>query len=88
MITASVCGTCDSCEETLSGLDAKIIGISDNRLYNIRYELNREVDYGMFALYSFYKRVLGDICSGSDCDCYGEQADKDRIIERIKILTA
>lgn len=87
-MTLSNCGTCDSCEDTIAALDSKIIGVADNRLYNIRYELNRKVDYGVFALYSFYKGVLRDICSGSDCDCYGEQLDKDKIIERIKILTA
>ena len=87
-MTLSPCGTCDSCEDTIAALDGKIIGVADSRLYNIRYELTRKVDYGMFALYSFYKRVLGDICSGSYCDCYGEQPDKDKIIERIKIPTA
>ena len=87
-MTLSPCGTCDSCEDTIAALDGKIIGVADSRLYNIRYELTRKVDYGMFALYSFYKRVLGDICSGSHCDCYGEQPDKDKIIERIKIPTA
>ena len=87
MISSS-CGPCEACEDTLSRLNAKLTGVADNRLYNVRYELNRNVDYGAYLLYRFYKQILSDICSDTDCDCYGTDTDKAKIIERIKILTA
>lgn len=64
------CTTCETCEDTLSGLNSKLISIVDKRLYNIRYELNRKVDYALFSLLMFYKGVLTDICNDQDCDCY------------------
>jgi hypothetical protein len=84
----SPCGPCDSCEDTLAGLNAKVISIADSRLYNIRYELGRPVDYPLFTLFRFYREVLKDICNEADCDCYGTDVEKAKIIERIKILTA
>jgi len=64
------CTTCESCQDTLEGLNSKLISIVDKRLYNVRYELNRNVDYPLARLLSFYKVVLSDICDGADCDCY------------------
>lgn len=87
MITGA-CAICESCEATIAAINNKIAAIADNRLYNIRYELGRIVDYPMFTLLAFYKKVLKDICTDSDCDCYGTEEDKVKIIERIKILTA
>lgn len=84
----SPCGPCDSCEDTLAGLNAKVISIADNRLYNTRFELGRKVDYPLFTLFRFYRGILKDICAESDCDCYGTDEEKAKIIERIKILTA
>lgn len=61
---------CSSCEELLTELNYKLTNIGDNRLYNIRYELNREVDYELFTLLIFYKKILTDICKDEDCGCY------------------
>lgn len=94
------CLTCDTCEDTLEGLNSKLISIVDKRLYNIRYELNRPVDYALARLLSFYKPILSDICNGTDCDCYtipenvvpvttsATLLSKENIIEHIKILIA
>lgn len=86
-MTLSPCGPCDSCEDTLAGLNAKIVSIADNHLYNVRFELVRPVDYPLFTLLRFYKSVLKDICADADCDCYGTDVEKAKIIERIKLLT-
>ena len=64
------CTTCEACEEILGRLNTKLIAIGDARLYNIRFELGREVDYDLYKLLLFYKGVLTDICDGNDCDCY------------------
>lgn len=64
------CQTCESCEDTINAINNALIRIVDKRLYNIRYELNREVDYGLFKLLTFYKQVVQDICDEVDCDCY------------------
>lgn len=69
MQNQSNCGTCVPCD-SLADLNSKIISIADNRLYNIRYELNRHVDYELFKLLVFYKGVAEDICDGIDCGCY------------------
>lgn len=61
---------CSSCEDVLKTLDYKIISIVDKRLYNVRYELNRDVDYALAKLLIFYRGVLSDICADADCDCY------------------
>lgn len=82
----SDCSTCESCFEILDKLNGKIANIGDTKLYNIRYEMNRDIDYKKFALLSFYKEVLYNICNDSDCDCYGY--DTEDILERIKILLA
>lgn len=70
MLGSKDCQTCDSCEDTLRDLDFKLISIADKALYNTRYELNREVDWSLFSLLTFYKQVLTDICDDADCDCY------------------
>lgn len=64
------CSTCESCEDTLKGIDYKLISITDKLLYNTRFELNRVVDRDLFRLLSFYKEVLSDICDDEDCGCY------------------
>ena len=64
------CTTCQSCEDTLKSLNYKISSISDKLLYNTRFELGRPVDKDLFRLLQFYKGVLEDICSDSDCGCY------------------
>lgn len=64
------CTTCEACEEILGRLNAKLIAIGDTRLYNIRFELGRKVDYDLYKLLLFYKKVLTDICNEDECDCY------------------
>lgn len=64
------CTTCESCEDTLGGLNSKLISIADKSLYNVRYGLNREVDYALFKLLIFYKGVLESICDDDNCNCY------------------
>lgn len=53
--------SCNDCD-VIDALNNKICSIADKRLYNIRYELNREVDYGLYHLLSFYKEMLEGIC--------------------------
>lgn len=64
------CSTCQTCEDTLKGVDNKLISIADKLLYNSRFGLNRDVDRDLFRLLSFYKGVLTDICNDEDCGCY------------------
>jgi len=64
------CSICETCEDTLKGIDYKLISIVDKLLYNTRFELNRVVDRNLFKLLSFYKEVLEDICDDEDCGCY------------------
>lgn len=70
MSLSSNCTTCDSCEDILRGINAKLTSIADNLLYNTRYELNREVDRDLFTLLVFYKQVAEDLCNDEDCGCY------------------
>ncbi len=80
------CSTCASCKDVLSELDTKLISIADKSLYNARYELNREVDYDLYKLIMFYKKVGTDICNDNNCNfCYGYNTDE--VIEKIKILS-
>ncbi len=64
------CTTCEACEDTLGGLNSKLISIADKSLYNTRYGMNSEVDYALFKLLVFYKEVLESICDDDNCDCY------------------
>ena len=69
MSLKSNCNTCDICD-LLVDLNQGLINIADARLYNIRYELDRPVDYEKYRLIKFYKRVAQDICNNADCGCY------------------
>ena len=64
------CSTCESCNDTLTGINYKLVSIVDKALYNFRFELNREVDKDLFKLLIFYKEVLESICDDEDCGCY------------------
>lgn len=83
------CTTCESCSDTLAGLNSALVSIVDKRLYNVRYELNRPVDYAKAKLLMLYRDILKDICSGDDCDCFVPAGTTNAdIVERIKILSA
>lgn len=64
------CSTCQTCQDTLRGVNNKLISIADKLLYNSRFGLNREVDRNLFRLLSFYKDVLTDFINEEDCGCY------------------
>lgn len=70
MLESAGCTACESCDEILSRLNAKLGSIADKLLYNIRYGLSRQVDRKLFQLLTFYKGVLTDICNDEDCGCY------------------
>lgn len=81
------CSLCNQCEDIQSGLNRRLIGIADARLYNIRYELDRPVAYGLYKALRFYKRAVSDICIDETCNfCYGSNLEN--VLERAKILTA
>ncbi len=69
MALTSDYNTCDVCD-LLIGIDKKLISIADARLYNIRFELNKSVDYHKYKLLKFYKKVAKDLCADVDCGCY------------------
>ena len=69
MQTRTDCLNCDPCL-SVNDVNRKLISIADNRLYNIRYELNRPVDYALFRLLVFYKDAAESICDGTSYDCY------------------
>ena len=69
MAIKSSCSSCDVCD-LLTGLNQGLINVADARLYNIRYGLDRYVDYSKFRLLKFYKTVAEHLCEGSDCGCY------------------
>jgi len=80
------CSLCNQCEELDKALKLKIIEIADARLYNIRYELNRPVYYGLYKALRFYSHAVGDICSGNTCDfCYG--SDLESILEKARMIS-
>jgi len=75
MQTRTNCLNCDPCL-SVNDINRKLINIADNRLYNIRYELNRPVDYDLFRLLIFYKDAAVSICEGTTYGCYSGGVDK------------
>lgn len=69
MKTVTDCLNCDPCL-SVNDVNRKLINIADNRLYNIRYELNRPVDYDLFRLLVFYKDAAQSLCEGTAYECY------------------
>lgn len=65
----SDCNSCNPCD-LVSDINRSLIRIADARLYNIRYELDRPVDYYMYKMLKFYKPIAQEICDGTDCGCY------------------
>lgn len=72
-------GTCESCSDMLKQLNYKLVSITDNELYNSRFELDRKVDWCLFDLLVFYKTALEDIYSGNNCDCYTTKTRGDNV---------
>lgn len=92
----SNCTNCDACD-TIETINGKISSIADKRLYNIRYELGREVDYPLYTLLKFYKELLESNCnncedgSGFTPCVFGSNAlEKEvtlqNIVERVRML--
>lgn len=80
------CSYCSQCESIKKEINQSLINVADARLYNIRFDLDRYVNYGLYRALRFYKGVIDDICSGENCNfCYGENLEN--ILERARIIS-